>query len=305
MNINAARIAVILTGLLITMTLTSRPLPAADPAARTKTDVEYATVDGHTLKLDLYQPGGDRPAPVIVWVHGGAWRSGSKSPMPLGALVRRGYAVASVDYRLSPVARFPAQVHDIKAAIRFLRAGSDTYRLDPGRVAIAGASAGGHLAALVGTTNGHPELEGTVGTHPEQSSDVQAIVSFYGMSNLTTILSQSTPHGLSVRVPALQLLLGGQPDAVPDLAKLASPTLHAGEDDPALLLIHGDQDPQAPIEQSVELSAAYRKARRPVRMDVIPGAVHGGAEFFDSERMEIVEEFLKAHLEAARPGVSR
>lgn len=169
-------------------------------------DIHYATVDGHELKLDLYLPKKVEKPPLIVWVHGGAWRSGSKDRMPLTDLVREGYAVASVDYRLSPVARFPAAIHDIKAAIRFLRATERDYGYDARKIAIAGASAGGHLVALVGTTNGHKELEGEVGDHGDhgdQSSDVQAIVSYYGASNFMTILNQSTPHGLSVRVPGV------------------------------------------------------------------------------------------------------
>ncbi len=131
------------------------------------------------------------------------FRCGSKSRMPLEALAEEGWVIASVDYRLTPVARFPAQVHDIKAALRFLRANAADYGFDADRIAIAGNSAGGHLAALVGTTNGHKDLEGSVGAHLEESSDVQATISFYGASNLTTILKQSTPFGLGVRIPAL------------------------------------------------------------------------------------------------------
>src|SRR4051794_22649486 len=166
----------------------------ADAGPRVIPDVEYARIEDQRLMLDLYLPRqsarSPEAAPLVVWVHGGAWRSGSRKDLPLGGLVERGYAVASVDYRLSPVARFPAQVHDIKAAVRFLRARRGEYGYDASRIAIAGNSAGGHLAALVGVTNGHSELEGTVGDNPSEKSDVQAIVSLYGMSNLTTILAQ-------------------------------------------------------------------------------------------------------------------
>jgi acetyl esterase/lipase len=259
----------------------------------THQDVAYATIDGTVLALDLYLPAAGAAKPrLIVWVHGGAWRSGSKSDVPIRSLVDHGFAIASVDYRLSPAARFPAQVHDIKAAIRYLRAKEKEHGYDAAHITIAGSSAGGHLAALVGVTGGHLDLEGNVGEHLDQSSTVQAIVSFYGMSNLTTILDQSTPHGLKVRVPALALLLGGQPSEQRDRARLASPVFHVDNKDPPLLLLHGDQDPQAPINQSHELAGRYEEAGLPCRFVVVHGGKHGGAEFFDARRLAIVQEFL-------------
>ena len=259
-------------------------------------DIVYAVVDWNELKLDLYLPKNAAKPKLLVWVHGGAWRGGSKSDMPLDGLVEAGYAIASVDYRLSPVAPFPAQVHDIKAAIRFLRAHADEFGYDRRHIGIAGSSAGAHLAALVGVTNGHGELEGSVGEHLKEDSNVQAIVSLYGMSNLTTILAQSTPHGLKVRVPALQLLLGGQPDEKPELARLASPVFHVDAKDPPLLLIHGDQDPQAPINQSHELQGRYEAAQVACRLVVVHGGKHGGSEFYDDQRIKLVQEFMAANL---------
>jgi acetyl esterase/lipase len=259
---------------------------------RVQRDIEYARVGEHSLTLDLYLPqNSDKPA-LIVWVHGGAWRSGSKSSMPLSSLVTRGYAVASVDYRLTPVAPFPAQIHDLKAAIRYLRAKAGDLGFDGRRIAVAGASAGGHLAALVGVTNGETFHEGTEGEHRGTSSDVQAIVSFYGMSNLTSILSQSTPHGLQVRIPALEQLLGGQPQEKSELARLASPVFNVDARDPPVLLLHGDQDPQAPINQSHELQGVYEKVGRPVEFVVVHGAAHGGERFFDETRIKVVADFL-------------
>lgn len=255
--------------------------------------VEYARVGGQPLLLDLYLPKGVTKPPLLMWVHGGAWRAGSRKNMPLGALVERGFAIASVDYRLSTVARFPANIHDLKAAVRWLRAQAEEYHYDAAKIGIAGASAGGHLVNLLGVVNGHPDLEGTVGGHLDRSSDVQAIVSFYGAANLTTILSQSTPHGLGVRVPALELLLGDRPENVPDLARLASPVFHVDKHDPPLLMIHGDQDPQMPVNQSIELLGRYRELGRDGELRFIHGGAHGGPAFYDEERMDLVEKFFR------------
>lgn len=259
--------------------------------ADTQADIEYARVGETSLKLDLHRPQGERP-PLIVYVHGGGWRAGSKEDVPIGSLLERGFAIASVNYRLSTQAVFPAQVHDIKAAIRFLRANAGVYHINADKTVIVGSSAGGHLAALVGVTNGVKELEGRVGENLDQSSDVQGIVSYYGASNLQTILAQSTPKGLEFRIPALKLLLGDTPDKKPELAKLASPMEHLDKNDPPLLLIHGDADPQMPPQQSDELAKGYRELGLPVILIVMPGSRHGGAEFYDDERTAIVSKFL-------------
>jgi acetyl esterase/lipase len=272
------------------------PLGAAAQDVRTTRDIEYARVGDTSLKLDLYVPAAAKSPPVVVWVHGGAWRSGSKANPSVLPLTERGYAIASVDYRLSPVAPFPAQVHDIKAAIRYLRANAKEYGISRERLAISGGSAGAHLAALVGVTNGVKELEGDIGQHRAQSSDVQAIVAFYGASNLTTILSQSTPHGLNVRTPALELLLGGQPDSKPELARLASPVFHVDATDPRLLWYHGDQDPQMPINQAHEIIGAYKKQGLPATLEVVYGGAHGGKLFYTPEQMQQVADFLSLSL---------
>lgn len=264
---------------------------AADDV-RIARDVEYARVGDTSLTLDLYVPAAVKSPPLVVWVHGGAWRGGSKNNPSVLPLTERGHAVASVNYRLSPVAQFPAQVHDIKAAIRFLRTTAKQHGVNAEKIAVSGGSAGGHLAALVGVTNGVKDLEGDVGTHRDQSSDVQAIVVFYGASNLTTILSQSTPHGLSVRVPALELLFGGQPDSKQDLARLASPVFHVDKTDPPLLWFHGDQDPQMPINQAHEMIGAYKKQGLPGTLEVVYGGAHGGKLFYTPEQMQQVADFL-------------
>ncbi len=273
---------------------------AASAGADTVTrDIKFATVDGSDLLLDLYRPPDGKPVGLIIWVHGGAWRAGSRAGVDLAGMTAHGWAVASVDYRLSTVAKFPAQAFDIKAAIRFLRAHAAEYGYPPSRFVIAGSSAGGHLAALIGVTNGVRELEGNEGSHLDVSSDVQAIVDLYGASNLTTILNQSTPHGLSVRKPALDLLLGGQPEAVPDLARLASPVFHVDAGDPPLLLLHGDQDIQMPVNQALELQGAYEKVGRPVQLVIMHGSGHGGPAFTTAASLTLIDGFLRAHPPAA------
>ncbi len=268
-----------------------QPVTAAEVARHLK-DIAYAHVGGRALVLDLHLPAGVANPPLVVYLHGGAWSGGDKASYP-EFLLAGGYAVASVDFRSSKEARFPADVHDIKAAIRFLRAKAREYGYRNDRIAVSGSSSGGHLAALVGTTNGVVELEGTVGEFPKESSAVQAILSWYGASNLTTILSQSTPFGLNVREPALKQLLGGLPDEVPALAKLASPLEHVGAGDPPALLMHGNQDRQMPVNQLLELEAAYRRNKLSVETLIADGAGHGDNVFMAGEQAERAVQFLR------------
>jgi acetyl esterase/lipase len=265
--------------------------------APTYKDIVYATVNGNDLKLDIYMPTGVKAPVLLVWVHGGAWRSGSKENLPK-VFSQRGIAIASLDFRQSTEARFPAAIHDIKGAIRFLRAKASEYGYKAGRIAIGGASSGGHLAALVGVSNGNADLEGTVGDYPKQSSRVDAILDYFGASNLTTILDQSTPYGLTVRTPALQLLLGALPQGVPSLAKMASPVFYVDKSDPPLLIFHGDRDPQMPIDQSYELEAKYKKLNLDVHLEVLNGATHGGDVFFQGERLKLALDFLNRNVKS-------
>jgi acetyl esterase/lipase len=270
---------------------------AAAQQAREYKDVVYATLEkGDALGLDLYMPGTARKPALLVWVHGGAWSAGSKAQYPR-QFVEQGFAVASVDFRQTTQAPFPANVHDIKSAVRFLRANADKYGYAAERIAIAGASSGGHLAALVGVTGGVPELEGRVGGNFEQSSRVQAVVVYFGAANLTTILAQSTPFGLGVRRPALERLFGKPAEAAAELARLASPVFHVDSADPPLLLFHGDQDPQMPINQSHELQGAYAKLNLEVAFHVLHGEAHGGEAFFAGESLGQAVEFLRRSIE--------
>lgn len=278
------------TGLLAALIGCALPALAQEPDYR---DVVYASPGGKDLALDIYMPDGVASPPLVVQIHGGAWRFGAKDGGVPMQFVANGYAVASLDFRPSTEAPFPAMVHDIKAAIRFLRARAGDYGYDAGRIAVTGASSGAHLAQVVGVSNGHPELEGDLGDYRETSSDVQAILSYFGASDLTVILDQSTPFGLSVREPALELLLGAKPADNPELARLASPVFLVDENDPPLMLLHGDMDPQMPINQSLNMLGAYKAKGLDVTFDPVHGAVHGGPGFFDPEHLANALAFLE------------
>lgn len=256
--------------------------------------IPYANVGDQVLMLDLYLPTAVDNPPLIIYVHGGAWRFGSRDSVSPIDLVDQGFAIASVSFRLTPVAPLPAQVHDIKGAVRFLRANAAEYGYDAERFGITGVSSGGHLAALVGLTNGSAPHEGEIGGNSAVSSDIQAIVSYFGASNLTSILAQSTPRGIEVRTPALELLLGGTVEEKADLARFGSPVFQVDANDPPLLLLHGDQDPQMPINQAHELHGVAKAEGLTVQFEVVHGAGHGGDAFFDAERTQLVADFLRA-----------
>lgn len=259
-------------------------------------DIRFATVAGHELILDLYMPSDVARPPLIVWAHGGRWSGGTHKKVQPIALVDRGYAIASIAFRLSGEAPHPAQIHDLKGSIRFLRRNAGDFGFNAERIAIAGASSGAHLAALVGLTNGSESHEGEVGGNLDVSSKVAAVISYFGASNLLSILGQSTPHGLSVRVPALDLLLGGQPEDNESLAIHASPVFHVDSADPPMLLMHGDQDPQIPVNQTLELWGAARAAGLDVQLEIVHGAGHDGSGFFDPARLQMADDFLRQSL---------
>jgi acetyl esterase/lipase len=252
----------------------------------------------HSLSLDLYLPP-TAAAPLVIYVHGGAWRSSDKSAGRdfAAALAAEGFAVASLDFRQSTQAPFPANVHDIKAGIRFLRAHASDYGYDATRIALAGESSGAHLALVAGLSKGNAALEGTVGTELQTSSEVQAILAYYPATDLTTILAQSTPFGLSLREPSLQLLLGGLPDERPELARLASPVSLVTAEAPPLYLLHGDRDPQMPVNQSLQLWGVYKELGLDVSFVPVHGGVHGGAPFFTAGQQAGVVAFLRRTLQ--------
>lgn len=280
------------TNLLLTLFIfCSLQIQAQNDIEITK-DIVYAEADGKRLQLDIYKPKAPKEPYLIVWVHGGAWNTGSKENPPLG-LLPFGYALASVDFRASTEKPFPADVHDIKAAIRFLRANASKYGYKSDKIIIWGSSSGGHLAALVATTNNNSALEGNLGNFTNTSSSVQACIDFFGPTNFLTILNQSTPHGLNVRLPALAILLGKPLDQVTELAKTASPVYQVDANDPPLFIVHGEQDIQVPINQSIELMSAYKSKNLKVQIEFIPDAGHSSPAYAKKELMEKIDIFLK------------
>jgi len=237
-------------------------------------NIEYAAVDGISLLLDLYLPDPKpaEPVPLVLWIHGGAWRAGSKDTTYAPETLGGDYAVASVDYRLSDVALFPAQIHDVKAAVRFLRANADRFGIDPDRFGAWGSSAGGHLVALLGTTCGDEALEGAVGGNLDQSSCIQAVCDFYGPTDFAALLDQ---RGENTRRPMPEdHLIGGSVEDLTELAELASPIAHVSADDPPFLIMHGSDDGTVPVEQSIALDVALREAGVDSTLIVIEGAGH-------------------------------
>ncbi len=238
--------------------------------------------------------------PVVVFVHGGGWSGGTKeSAVPgLVQFARKGYFCATIDYRLSGQAPWPAQIEDCKCAIRFLRAKAADYGIDPKRIGVWGSSAGGHLVAMLGTAGDQKQFEGK-GGWPDQSSRVQAVCDWFGPADLTWAI----PAGPERRpapprpTPSVRLLGGPAPDLM-EKARLASPVTYVTPDDPPFLIMHGDQDRLVPLSQSEKLRDALRKAKVEVRLQVVKGQGHG---FRSAPLLTDVMKFFDAHL-LAEPG---
>lgn len=264
------------------------------PGAVVHQDLAYVS-NGHTRqKLDLYLPGVDTSLPLIIWVHGGAFRMGSKEDsVPLDFLTA-GYALASINYRLSQHALFPAQIEDCKAAVRWLRAHATQFGLDPNRFAAWGPSAGGHLAAMLGVTGHVVEFE--VGEHLDESSCVQVVVDYYGPTDFLVMDEQRPVDGMvhnTADSPESELV-GGPIQENPEKVARANPITYVTREAPPFLIVHGDADPLVPYGQSVLLEAALRGAGVPVTFYTVAGGGHGG--FSDPKVAELTKAFLAKHL---------
>jgi len=257
-------------------------------------DLAYVANGHERQKLDLYIPAGAKNAPLIIWIHGGAFRMGSKSDGVPTEYLADGYAVAGINYRLSQHAVFPAQIEDCKAAVRWLRANADKYGLDPERFAAWGASAGGHLAAMLGTTGDVKRFD--VGENLDQSSRVQAVVDYFGPTDFLQMDAHRLPNGQvhnAADSPESQHI-GGPIQENKEKTALASPIVYVSPDDPPFLIVHGDADPLVPHHQSELLAAALADAGILPDFHTVKGGGHGG--FKDPEVPKLTREFLAKEL---------
>lgn len=271
-------------------------------------NIDYAGAGNPKQTLDLILPRGRAGGklPLIVFIHGGAWLGGDKksghgSVMPF---VRDGrYAGASVEYRFSQEATWPAQIFDCKAAIRWLRGNAAKYGIDPDRIAVWGGSAGGHLVAMLGTSGDVRELEGGLGSFTKESSRVQAVIDFFGPADFPAITNapSSLRHGDADSPEAK--LIGGRIADKPEVARQVSPVTFATRDDPPFLIAHGTKDMTVPFSQSEAMTKALRDAGVAVPPVFIPmtGAGHG---FRSEELNRRIAQFLDLHLYGVKADIS-
>ena len=279
----------------LTQTKGANLRPAGDVRAALPTgvkriaNVEYSRPASGALLLDVYLPDKTpaRPLPVVLWIHGGGWKNGSKETCPLTWLAAEGYAVVSLGYRLSWLGQWPAQLDDARAAIRWLRTNAARYGLDPARIAVSGGSSGGNLASVVGTA--------PAAADEMVSSRVGAVIDFYGASDMLTMPVNVPGPGRGDAELAKSngaKLLGGIVRDRPELAHSVSPLHLVTPDDPPFLIIHGDKDAEVPLSQSERLHAQLQATGVPSELVVLPGAGHGGKDFSTPAVQEKIRTFL-------------
>jgi len=269
-----------------------RPQPENAVVTR---NLEYHNAGDKSLLLDLYRPqNAEDRLPVVIWVHGGGWKNGSKDRCPATWLVEHGFAVASINYRLTHEAQWPAQIEDCRAAVRWLRQNAGKYSLDGDHIAAWGGSAGGHLAALMGVRDA-PKGEAV-------SSRVQAVCDWYGPADLLTMPPNVVGAGRTEKDVANSngaKLLGGTVRDRPELAKQASALYQVSSDDPPFLIMHGENDPNVPLEQSRRLHEKLTAAGAQSTLHIVQQAGHGGKAFHTAEIRAVILDFFNDRLRAA------
>ena len=268
--------------------------PVLPEGARVFRDLAYVDNGHGQQKLDLYLPAQPK-GPLLVWIHGGGWRGGTKANPPGLAMLKNGVAVASVEYRFSQHAIFPAQIEDCKAAIRWLRAHAAEYGYRKDMVAAWGASAGGHLVALLGVTGQVRDFD--VGANLDESSAVQCVINWFGPADFpgydanlpTPMVQRENPNSV------LAQLFGGPVSQKLELAKRASPVTWATKDAAPMLIMQGTKDPLVPLDQSERLYKKLKEVGANVTLDVLEGAGHGGPQFVTEEKLKMIFEFLSKY----------
>lgn len=274
---------------------------AEPPKTTSEQDIVYTKAGSEDLKLDLARPAtGDGPFPAVVVIHGGAWRQGNKADMRpiLPQFAQRGYVAISPQYRFCPKDAFPAQIYDVKAAVRWLKLNAKKYKVDPDRLGAIGFSAGGHLALMLGLTGPADGLEGEVSVGAPDSR-VKAVVNYFGPTDLA---ASDIPD---ICKPWVKDFLGGTPKEKPDMAAKASPLTFVSKDDAPVLTFHGTKDPLVPFNQAVKLADTMSSAGVPGRVELMVGAQHGwgGPEMERTigETFSFFDHYLKNQSPSARP----
>lgn len=266
-------------------------------------DIAYADKSS-AQKMDIYLPEGTGPFPVVVLIHGGAFKMGDKGmeASNAAALVLKGIAAASINYRLSGEAKFPAQIEDCKAAVRFLRANAAKYNLNPDKIGSWGASAGGNLSSLLGTTSGITELEGASLGNAGFSSKVVASVDWFGPINILTMDAEASALGFTINTnsassPESQLI-GAAIQTVPEKVAKANPTTYISADDAAFFIQVGSMDSNIPYTQSLNFYNALKpvKGAENVTYELLEGAGHGGSQFSSAANLVKVVAFFEKYL---------
>ncbi|MCA9036469.1 MAG: alpha/beta hydrolase fold domain-containing protein [Planctomycetaceae bacterium] len=263
---------------------------------KTQRDVVFGKGGERDLLLHIVLPEKpvSKPSPVYVWIHGGGWQGGTKDGglQQVASLVQEGFIGATIEYRLTGEASFPAQIQDCKCAIRFLRAHAAEYNIDPDRIAVGGSSAGGHLAALMGTSGEVEDFEGT-GGWADQSSSVQAVVDLYGPTDFKLFVTEPgfEAHNRDGS-PESKLLGGGEVANNVEGIKRVNPITYVDENDPPFLIIHGASDRTVPVNQSQAIHDALKAHQVPSTLHVIADAGHGGTEFSQPEIRKMIRDFL-------------
>jgi len=281
---------------------TTSPTSTSTGTSRQWSNVAYASKSS-AQKLDIYLPAtGDGPFPVIISIHGGAFMFGDKADGQEQAMLQglnRGYAVASINYRLSGEAIWPAQIHDVKAAIRWLKANAAQYLLNADKIAVWGGSAGGHLAAMAGTSAGVAALEDLNLGNSGQSSKVQAVVDWFGPINFLTMDAEFAASGVNGEVHNTanspeSKLMGQLITEIPAQVQAASPASYISGDDPAFFIQHGTADTNIPTQQSVDFAAKLQTAlgAGKVTFEKLNGAEHGDPAFSTTANVAKVLDFL-------------